>query len=298
MREVSLFGETTYEWQIGDSTFQAWPERGARLMRWDQPNRPIIHWPSINSAEEVTKARGGNPVLFPFSARTFNKGEIGKWQTPEGLVRPMPNHGITRQGRFDLRTIDETGFTARLITGEQENHIFPYQYQFDVSYRFEKDAFEVVYQLINLEPEARIPWSAGHHFYFRLPWVAGTTREDYEIDIPAENACYHSSDGSLNSTEFSTPTKFSEPELSDRIHYGLNKSSIEFRCLKDDSKVAIKYADLDPENALVTWTEANNSEFYCVEPWMGPPNAIETNIGLHWVDPGETESFSIRIEAN
>ena len=35
--------------------------------------------------------------------------------------------------------------------------------------------------------------------------------------------------------------------------------------------------------------------FYCVEPWMGPPNAPEHKVGLHYVAPGETQRFSVQV---
>lgn len=264
-------------------------------MSWEQPDRSIIYWPEIDSAEAVTKARGGNPVLFPFSARTFHGSQIGKWQDTNGDVRDIPNHGITRQGQFELIDLTPGGFTARLVQGVEEQKVYPYKYHFDVSYRFAENSIEVDYRLENLG-DSQIPWSAGHHFYFDLPWVAGTTREDYQIEIPATDACNHATDGSLQSVDFEPITLFSQPELVDRIHYGLQQSTIEFLCRKDGSKIAISIDSLHPEHALVTWTEADDSPFYCIEPWMGPPNAPSTNIGLHWVQPGDSESFAVKVE--
>ena len=49
------------------------------------------------------------------------------------------------------------------------------------------------------------------------------------------------------------------------------------------------------EIAVVTWTQDEKSPFYCVEPWMGPPNAHETKVGLHSVAPGQTQKFYTEI---
>jgi galactose mutarotase-like enzyme len=55
--------------------------------------------------------------------------------------------------------------------------------------------------------------------------------------------------------------------------------------------------DVPPANAtFVTWTFAPDSPFYCVEPWMGPPNAPEHKVGLHLVAPGETQRFAVSVE--
>ena len=50
-----------------------------------------------------------------------------------------------------------------------------------------------------------------------------------------------------------------------------------------------------PWTALVAWTENDSSPFYCVEPWMGPPNSHDHGKGLHWVDPGESDVFSVTV---
>jgi galactose mutarotase-like enzyme len=50
-----------------------------------------------------------------------------------------------------------------------------------------------------------------------------------------------------------------------------------------------------PGSTFVTWTQADDSPFYCVEPWMGPANAPEHGIGLHTVPPGSRETFTVSV---
>ena len=50
-----------------------------------------------------------------------------------------------------------------------------------------------------------------------------------------------------------------------------------------------------PEAVFVTWTAADDSPFYCVEPWMGPSNSPDTKIGLHWVAPGTIGKFTVSV---
>jgi galactose mutarotase-like enzyme len=56
-------------------------------------------------------------------------------------------------------------------------------------------------------------------------------------------------------------------------------------------------ADRKPhsEYAIVTWTESDTAPFFCIEPWMGPPNSPETNVGLHMVNPGERDAYSVTV---
>src|ERR1039458_1160839 len=103
MERISFLGGTLMRWQVGPSSFLALPEIGARLMNWnitlgDGSVRDVIFWPEIGSLDDFYKVRGGNPILFPFNGRTFDRGDIHFWRDAKGVRRPMPMHGLARQG--------------------------------------------------------------------------------------------------------------------------------------------------------------------------------------------------------
>ncbi len=303
MEEIEYLGETIYRWEVGASTYLASPARGARLMNWnlsyaDGTFRDIIHWPDIDSIDKLVKARGGNPILFPFSARTYSNGEIKKWVAPSGKTLPMPMHGIARQNAFEVTRVDKTGFAANLVQDERAKEAYPFDYDFEVIYRFQEKKFSVELRLSNHGKE-NIPWSAGHHFYFTIPWLDGTTRADYDLRIPAKKAARHASDGSLDPVKGHKKVEsIANPSIVDRIHYQLTNPLVECVCKRDDSRLKIEIGTKSTPNpgyALVTWTESDASPFFCIEPWMGPPNAPENEIGLHHVGPGETQAFSVTV---
>lgn len=304
MEEIEYLGAIIRRWEVGASTFLVSPEIGARLMNWnisypDGTFRDIISWPELSSADQIPKARGGNPILFPFSARTFDHGDIHFWQDPTGQRRTMPMHGFARTGAFETFRVDETGFAARFLPNQVSQEAYPYEYDFEVVYRFEEKEMTVELRLRNND-SVPIPWSAGHHFYFNLPWVEGTARRDYEIDIPARRACRHAADGSLFEAGLSKRAEsIANPELIDRIHYDLSDSTVTCLNKADNSKIEIEVgAERGPhsEYAVVTWTESDDSPFFCIEPWMGPPNSPESKVGLHTVNPGDQEAFSVTIK--
>ncbi len=304
MQTISFKGKQIRKWTLGASTFLAWPEVGARLMNWnltlaDGTVRDIIHWPEDANMDAMAKVRGGNPVLFPFSARTFHDGQIYKWQDPEGVVRDMPLHGFARDGVFRIESINEGGFLAVLEPSEKAKEIYPYNYEFSVRYRFSELALTVDFILSNYDKKP-LPWSAGNHFYFQLPWHAATTRKDYRIILPAKKAFHHNFDnGQLVSVkEFNEQTSFDDPDLIDRIHCKLKSNKVSFgpRSGEEDIHVSIGAGpSVPPWTAVTTWTEKPDSPFYCVEPWMGPPNSPEHKNGLHFVQPGKTEIFTVEV---
>ncbi|TVP83036.1 MAG: aldose epimerase [Puniceicoccaceae bacterium] len=302
MKTVSKDGLNLRVFTVGKSRFLAYPECGARLMSWHHTNNKeetceLITWPASAPLDRKTigKVRGGNPVLFPFSARTFCEKELGFWKASDGVRRPMQVHGYARNGDFELVSISEEGFSARFLPGSDCQAAYPYAYRFTVHYRFFESGLEVEFELEN-QDEVPIPWSAGHHFYFAMPAVK---RRDFRYQIDAASAFKHGTDGALiEQNAPSTVGRFDEADLSDRIHTGLKDATVCFGPFCDGQDLNIRIEQPNPPHpwtAVVTWTESETSPFYCVEPWMGPPNSPEHGKGLHLVAPREIDRFRVSI---
>ncbi|MEM1223120.1 MAG: aldose epimerase [Verrucomicrobiota bacterium] len=291
-------------WNCGPSTFLARPELGARLMNWnlrmsDGSYRDVIYWPEDADFEKFPKVRGGNPILFPFSARTYHKGEIGSWSDQMGVVRPMPMHGFARSSEFELIDASENGFSCQLKPDEAAKKAYPFDYAFRVRYEFETVSFKVFFELHNLGNEP-ILWSAGHHFYFTLPWHEGLSRSDYRFKIPSKKCFKHAPDGSLEPVKpFEKEGNFGDPEVIDRIYTRLTSDSVIFGPLGGEEDIGLRIlkdsSAYSTWNAFVVWTEKDDSPFFCVEPWMGPPNSPEHGKGLHAVSSGETSTFGVEV---
>ena len=305
MEIVDHNGVKLHRWTCGPSTFLARPELGARLMSWnvrtnESSARDVIHWPKDADFDNFVKVRGGNPILFPFAARTFNEGQIGEWKDQYGKVRPMPMHGFSREGTFVIADIDETGFTAELKPTEADKAAYPFNYRFTVRYVFKEASLMVYLRLENLG-DTPILWSAGHHFYFALPWRNGLSRSDYHFDIPAEKCFTHEADGSLLPVEqdWKADTSFGNPANRDRIYTQLTGDTAKFGPNDGSEAVTIRFlSDSETQstwNSLVIWTEKPDSPFYCVEPWMGAPNSPEHGKGLHTVNGGECATFGVEV---
>src|SRR5688572_9014538 len=201
MEKVPYQGQTLTRWSVGNSTFLALPGSGARLMNWNitlgaGSVRDVLYWPESTDFDDFARVRGGNPILFPFNARVFDQGDIHFWRAADGVRRPMPMHGIARQGEFKLVRSDARGFTAQFVPGDEARQCYPYDYEFTVTYRFDPVGLSCEFALTNLGREP-LPWSAGHHFYFTVPWSEGATRGDYLIRIPATKRLRQDASGAL-----------------------------------------------------------------------------------------------------
>lgn len=305
MDTIPYNGHTLHRWHCGKSTFLAYPERGARLMNWnlqlgDGSIRDVIYWPELKDMDEFWKVRGGNPVLFPFGGRSFDRGDIHFWRAEDGVRRPMPIHGIARQSPFRITRLDKRGFAAQLVPGDEAKASYPFDYEFEVTYRFEPLGLAVEYTLRNLDKQP-IPWCAGHHFYFTLPWAEGSVRSDYLIRIPATRTFKQDMDKTgqlLPGPAFGIEEPVSNPALVDVFHTGLKSNELVFGERGKPGDIHMKIGSdkvPSPETTVVTWTLDEKAPFFCVEPWMGPANAIEHKQGLQWVQPGQTQRFTVEI---
>jgi len=303
MECIPYLGQTIRKWQVGSSTFLALPEKGARLMNWnitlgDGTVRDIIYWPEVSSLDNFHKIRGGNPILFPFCGRTYDRGELNFWKAEDAVRRPMPMHGFARQGAFRITRMDEGGFSAQLVPDDEAKAAYPYDYEFTVSYRFEPAGLYVELELMNRGSTA-IPWSAGHHFYFTVPWNSGLTRRDYEFAVPATKTLRHNESGRLVDGPRLAPAEpLDNPALLDTIHTGLRGHAFSLTEKASGQRLQFNTGFTNTtarDAAVVTWTQEAKSPFYCVEPWMGPPNSPENKAGLHLIGPGQTQKFLVEV---
>lgn len=303
MEIVDFNGEKLYKWTVGASTFIASPTRGARLMNWfltlaDGSLRDVIYWPdNADMKGGFASVRGGNPILFPFCGRSHLNGELGKWKTPDGRILNMPQHGYARQGEFEIVDITDFAFVAKFKPDAQCRENYPYDYDFVVSYRFNEFSIGCDLRLAN-NSDVEIPWCAGHHFYFKMPWHDGASRKDYRIICDAKKAFKLDESGKLSPVEAAFPADFSDGRLWNRINCKLKTNIVKFGPKSGEEDIAIRIGESSKPDAcasVVTWTENDESPFYCVEPWMGLPNCAEHKSGLSLVKPHSSQTFSVDI---
>ena len=303
METIEYEGQTLTRWRVGNSTFLARPERGARLMNWhvtlgDGSVRDVIYWPERADFSQSAKVRGGNPSLVPFSGRTFERGVQNVWRAPDGVSRPMPQHGFARHGSFEIVWKDARGFSAQLVPDDAAQEAYPFSYEFTVTYRFEPLALTCELTLKNLGATP-LPWSPGHHFYFTVPWTEGVRREDCLLRLAAGERHRHSTSGELiPGPALMAEENLANPDLIDTIHTRLQSSAAVFGERDRPGRVTVQIgtAKTPPADAaFVTWAPDPETPYYCVEPWMGPPNAPEHQRGLQLVPPRESRNFTVSV---
>ena len=268
-------------------------------MRWTRENREIITWPADADWSKILKVRGGNPVLFPFIARHFVESKNELWRDRDGTVRPMPQHGFARDARFTV--IDdktENTLRMRLVDSEATRSSYPFAFQFDVVVSLQPGSrLEIRFETTNTGDQ-ELPYYAGHHFYLALPHQE---RTDWTLHLPCVSWGRQAPDGSIIHEEASSATlRLDDPKLVDRFQIKPLESKVTLLNTKNQQRLVF---ELDspgslPWHAVTTWTMVADSDFYCIEPWLGLPNAIHHGEGLRRLAPGQTEIATCVLDAN
>ncbi|MFP6901653.1 MAG: aldose epimerase, partial [Opitutales bacterium] len=176
---------------------------------------------------------------------------------------------------------------------------YPYDYELLVVYRF-ADLLMQVSLLLTNKGEQAIPWSPGYHFYFHLPWHHSLNRNDFKLNVPAKSLYAYEADGSLRKLPASPgEISFSEPSLVNCIHTNLKSPEAVFGTANGEESISVRIeggGKPGDTRCFVTWTENENSPFYCVEPWMGPPNPTAHEQGPRFVGPGQRDEFSVEVK--
>jgi galactose mutarotase-like enzyme len=274
------------------------PDHGARILRWEHEGREIITWPENADWSQILKVRGGNPILFPFIARHFVDGKNELWRDEAGTVRRMPQHGFARDAKFsEIESETDNTLRMRMVDSEETRSFFPFTFQFDVVVSLLPESrLEVRFETTNTGGEP-LPYYAGHHFYLALPHGE---RADWTLHLPCASWGSQAPDGSILHEEVkSDQLRLDDPALVDRFQIKPLGAKVTLLNAKTQQKLVfdLKESGTIPWYAVTTWTQAAESDFYCIEPWLGLPNAIHHGEGLRWLAPGATEIATCVLDA-
>jgi galactose mutarotase-like enzyme len=274
------------------------PDHGARVLRWDKAGRQIITWPEDADWSRILKVRGGDPVLFPFVARHFVDGKMEFWRDAAGTVRPMPMHGFARDAKFSV--IEDGAADSvrmRLTDSDDTKADYPFAFQFDVIVALHPNArLEIRFETTNRSGQP-MPYYAGHHFYLTMPHLE---RADWTLDLPCAAWGRQTPDGAIIREPAAAETlRIDDWSLVDRFQIEPRTGPIALCNARTRQRLTFEltHPGTAPWYAVTTWTQTPESDFYCIEPWLGLPNAIHHGQGLRWITPGSTETATCVLDA-
>ena len=258
-------------------------------------------------AEDSTPPFANGIVLMPWP----NRVEDGLWHLDgkrqqleiTEVDRHNSLHGLLRFSPY--RPVEQTAHSVTLAAAVFPQHGYPFHLETTVRYELVDDGLAVTHQVTNVGTE-KAPVAIGTHPFLTIGDVPS---EDLVLTVHAST--YFEVDARLNPTAESPV---------DGTRYDLRRGSVvadqffdtafggvvtvngvsatlrapdgrEVRLLQDENHgyVQVFTTPRFPKNGGLGVAVA-------VEPMTAPPNALNSGLGLRWVEPGETWSVSWGIQ--
>ncbi|MDX2271629.1 MAG: aldose epimerase [Cyanobacteriota bacterium] len=286
-----MFSITTHQQQyttyvlsdlFAQSQVEVVPERGGILTQWRIQDQELLYLDHERFTHPELTVRGGIPVLFPICGNLPN--DTYHYQ---GKPYTLKQHGFARNLPWQVVDQDSDGvasLTVMLDSSQETLLYYPFEFTLALTYQLMGQTLTVRQHLTN-RSEQPMPFVLGFHPYFAAP-----NKSQLKFGIPAKAFYDHLSQ---TSRPFDGSFDLTQPE----IDVAFKQPSSQSATVSDPSlnrQLTLKYGD--PYSTLVFWTVLGK-DFYCLEPWTAPRNALNTGEQLITLSSGESfeSQFSLTV---
>jgi galactose mutarotase-like enzyme len=257
------------------------PERGGIVTQWRIGNQDILYLDRERFTNPALSIRGGIPILFPIC------GDLPhNTYSYQGQSYTLPQHGFARNLPWEVMQHsiqDAAELTLTLRSTPETLAVYPFEFQIEFTYRLRGNQLAIAQRYTNRSDEL-MPFSTGLHPYFNV-----ANKSQLQLDIPATQF-QRKGESSLN--PFSGTFDFSETEI-DVAFPEVSRQEASVSDPVQQWKLVLHY---DPMySTLVFWTVAGK-DYYCLEPWSAPRNAMNSGHHLTRLEPGVTAETQVVFE--
>lgn len=261
------------------SQLEVVPERGGIIARWQVQGQEILYLDAERFANPNLSVRGGIPILFPICGNLPENA-----YTYKGQQYTLKQHGFARDLPWEVTeqvTQERVSLTLVLNSNEQTRAVYPFDFQLAFTYQLIGNSLEIQQRYTNHSDEP-MPFSTGLHPYFRA-----SDKTQLQFEIPATQ---------FQDQRTKTSHRFDGFDFnSDEIDIAFRQLSRQQASVKDNSRSLQMQLDWDDAySTLVFWT-VKGKDFYCLEPWSAPRNAINTGENLIQLAPNASRETSVRL---
>ena len=266
--------------QGASSRLEVVPERGGIITSWSLQGQDILYLDAERFTDPSLSVRGGIPILFPICGNLPNNT-----YTYKGEQYTLKQHGFARDLPWEVTnqvTNDLVGLTLVLNSNDQTRAVYPFDFQVAFTYQLKGNTLEIQQRYTNHSTEP-MPFSTGLHPYF---FTSDKTKLEFEIP-----ASQYQDQITKEVHPFSGTFDLSRDEI-DVAFRQVNGSSASVTDTGRRLKVILSYSDL--YSTLVFWT-VKGKDYYCLEPWSAPRNALNTGDHLTQLAPGASYEASVTL---
>lgn len=263
-----------------DARLELVPDRGGLVTRWQVAGQDIFYFDRDRFANPELSVRGGIPILFPICGNLpDNQYSLG------GQTYSLKQHGFARDLPWQATHQDVTesaSLTLQLTHSKTTLANYPFEFKLAFTFRLRGHSLELQQQFTNLSPQP-MPFSTGLHPYFLVE-----DKSQLTFDIPAPEFRNHLSGGV---EAFGGSFDFSQDEI-DLAFQGLTATTATVTDRHLGRRLTLSWST--DYTKLVFWT-VKGKDYYCLEPWTAPRNALNTEENLLVVDPQQTLETTVQM---
>ncbi len=268
--------------QDAQSRLEVDPERGGIITSWNLQNQDILYLDAERFSDPSLSVRGGIPILFPICGNLPNNT-----YTYNGKQYILKQHGFARDLPWEVTdrvTNELVSLTLVLSSNDQTRAVYPFEFQLAFTYQLKGNTLEIQQRYTNHSSEP-MPFSTGLHPYFFT-----SDKSQLEFEIPASE---YQDQITKEVHPFLGSFDLSRDEID--VAFGqLNDKSTSATDTGRQVKITLCYSDLYA--TVVFWT-VKGKDYYCLEPWSAPRNALNTGEHLTELAPGASCEAFVRLTA-
>jgi galactose mutarotase-like enzyme len=273
-----------------DARLEVVPERGGIITQWHIQDTQILYFDAERFSDPSQSVRGGIPILFPICGNLPDNTYLVENQPyslkQHGFARDLP-WTVSDRG---VKDGPEGGAVLQLTLSSSEatRQVYPFDFELTFTYRLMGNRLFIEQRFYN-SGDRPMPFCSGLHPYFQLN-ATPTAKSQLQLNIPAAQ---YTDQISQRDHAYNGSLDWSSPEL-DLAFRPISAPSASVRDLERQVEIALSYDS--PYSTLVFWAVAEKN-YYCLEPWSAPRNALNTGIDLLTLAPGETQVLNVTLSA-
>ena len=135
--------------------------------------------------------------------------------------------------------MDQHGFEVELEHTKEMKSFYPFDFTFTVIYHFLELSLQISLVLEN-EGREPIPWSAGLHPYFQIPWRKNLDLLDHQLTINAKRIFQYEESGMMKkNSDVGDTCQLNDNKLINRVYYELKNPTAEISLLNNEEPIRI-----------------------------------------------------------
>lgn len=284
----------------GLSEFEVVPELGAIVsslrLSWAGALREVLYQHPFFWDPQAERTRGGFPFLFPICGRLERDGAPGGY-LHDGQVYHLKAHGFSMRMPWEVVESTESTLTLRLRDTVATRLQYPFAFEVILRFSTRCGAFFVDQEYANTGTEP-LPYYAGFHPYYLTP-PPGEGKDRTRLRYKARSKFRYNArltDVVGREPPPELPQSITAPEINESLTQVAPETDVEL--IYPDGMVLHTLAEGVEDPHLFPFVQLytmNECPFFCVEPWMGFPNALNTAKGCRWLSPGQRERGHLKV---